>query len=81
MIDEGDRLVEDKNFDEAISRFTGVETILKVVPDQEGPDAEQKQKLIEESLGKVDDAQRAKVQYEELQKTQTPAAGAPVSRP
>jgi tetratricopeptide (TPR) repeat protein len=81
MIDEGDRLVEDKNFDEAMSRYTGVETVLKVVPDQEGPDAEQKQKLIDEALGKVDDAQRAKVQYEELQKTQTPAAGAPGARP
>lgn len=81
MIDEGDRMVEDKNFDEAISRYTGVETILKVVPDQEGPDAEQKQKLIDEALGKVDDAQRAKVQYEELQKTQATTGGAPGARP
>lgn len=80
MIDEGDRLVEDKKFDEAMSRYTGVQTILNVVPDTEGPDAEQKQKLIEEASGKVDDAQRAKVQYEELQKSQAANPAAPGGR-
>lgn len=81
MIDEGDRLVEDKKFEEAMSRFTGVETVLNVVPDQEGPDAEQKQKLIEEARSKVEDAERAKVQYEELQKSQAATGGAPGARP
>ena len=74
QIDEGDRLVEDKKFDDGVSRYAGVETILKVVPDQEGPDAEQKRKLIEEAKGKVEDAERAKVQYDELQKSQAAAA-------
>ncbi len=81
MIDEGDRLVEDKKFEEAISRYHGVETVLNVVSDQEGPDAEQKQKLIEEARSKVDDAERAKVQYEELQKSQAATGGAPGARP
>jgi tetratricopeptide (TPR) repeat protein len=74
QIDEGDRLVEDKLFDEGVSRFASVETILKVVPDQEGPDAEEKRKLIEEAGSKVQDAERAKVQYEELRKSQATEA-------
>jgi len=75
QIDEGDRLVEDKKFDEGVGRYASVETILKVVPDQpEGPDAEQKRKLIEEAKEKVDDAERAKVQYEEIQKSQAATA-------
>ncbi len=75
QIDEGDRLVEDKKFDDAMSRYTGVQTILKVVPDKEGPDAEQKQKLLEEAQEKVKDAERAKTQYEELRKSQANAPG------
>lgn len=77
QIDEGDRLVDDKNFEDAISRYNSVETILKVVPDKEGPDAEQKKKLIEEAQNKADAAQQAKIQYDELQKTQSQKPAAP----
>ncbi|MCC6699201.1 MAG: hypothetical protein IT365_26490 [Candidatus Hydrogenedentes bacterium] len=77
QIDQGDQLVEDKSFEEAKNRYSSVETILKVVPEREGPDAEQKHKLLEESKTKIGDAERAKVQYEELQKSQAaqPAGG------
>ena len=79
QIDEGDQLVEDKSFEEAMNRYNSVETLLMVVPDREGPDSEQKQKLLEESKTKISDAERAKAQYEELQRTQAaqPAGGAP----
>lgn len=78
QIDEGDRLVEDKKFEDAMSRYAGVQTILKVVPDKkEGPDAEQKQKLLEEAQEKIQDAQRAKTQYEQLKQSQANAPAQP----
>jgi tetratricopeptide (TPR) repeat protein len=68
-LDEGDRLVTDNKFDNAIDVYNSVPTALTVVPDDApGTQGQQKQKLIEESKSKIQDAEKAKRAWEEQEK-------------
>lgn len=65
-IDQGDQHKENNRFEEAISSYTKVESIVSVIPDDENPNlTQQKQNVIELSKKKIEEAKIAKVRYEQ----------------
>jgi len=91
-IEDGDRLVDQKKFDDAIDQYNSVETLLKVIPeDLQGSQLQEKKTLIEQAAQKVQDGEKAKRAEEQLQQNKAtaagpragaaPAAGAPAAKP
>jgi hypothetical protein len=75
-IEDGDRLVDQKKFDDAINQYNSVETLLKVIPeDLQGSQAQEKLTLIDQSKQKVADAEKAKRAEEQLQQNKAAVAG------
>lgn len=75
-IEDGDRLVDQKKFDDAINQYNSVETLLKVIPeDLQGSQAQEKITLIDQSKQKVADAEKAKRAEEQLQQNKAAVAG------
>ncbi|HRK33636.1 MAG TPA: hypothetical protein PLJ47_03490, partial [Candidatus Hydrogenedentes bacterium] len=74
-IEDGDRSLDEKKFDEAIDRFQSVPTLLQMVPeDLTGPQAQEKLTLLEQVDQKVADAEKAK-RAQASQDQATAAAG------
>jgi len=75
-IDQGDQHKENNRFEEAISAYAKVESIVSVIPDDENPSlTQQKQNVIELAKKKIEEAKIAKVRYEQaLQEQQQRAA-------
>ncbi|HOV31851.1 MAG TPA: hypothetical protein PLX23_00635 [Candidatus Hydrogenedens sp.] len=84
-IDQGDQHKENNRFEEAISAYAKVESIVSVIPDDENPSlTQQKQNVIELAKKKIEEAKIAKVRYEQaLQEQQQRAAqgGGGAARP
>ncbi|NUM55200.1 MAG: hypothetical protein HUU46_16265 [Candidatus Hydrogenedentes bacterium] len=77
-IEDGDRLIDTKKFDDAINQFNSVETLLKVVPeDLQGSQLQEKNTLIEQAAQKVQDAEKAKRAEEQLQQNKAAVGGPP----
>lgn len=75
-IEDGDRYVDEKKFDEAINQYQSVDTLLKVVPDDiTGPQAQEKTTLLQQAQDKVADAEKAKRNHEQAEKNKATAAG------
>ena len=75
-IEDGDRLVDQKKFDDAVNQYNSVETLLKVVPDDlQGSQLQEKKTLIEQAAQKVQDAEKAKRAEEQLQANKANVAG------
>ncbi len=65
-IDQGDQHKESNRFEEAISSYAKVESIVSVIPDDENPSlTQQKQNVIELSKKRIEEAKIAKVRYEQ----------------
>ncbi|MCA1900711.1 MAG: hypothetical protein LDL53_00605 [Candidatus Hydrogenedens sp.] len=75
-IDQGDQHKESNRFEEAISAYSKVESIVSVIPDDENPTlTQQKQNVIELSKKRIEEAKIAKVRYEQaMQEAQQRAA-------
>ncbi len=75
-IDQGDQHKESNRFEEAISSYTKVDSIVSVIPDDENPSlTQQKQNMIELAKKRIEEAKVAKVRYEQaLQEQQQRAA-------
>ena len=77
-IEDGDRLVDQKKFDEAVNQYSSVETLLKVVPDDtQSSQLQEKKTLVDQAAQKVQDAEKARKTEEELQQKQNAVGGAP----
>ncbi|MDZ4858110.1 MAG: hypothetical protein SGI88_03945 [Candidatus Hydrogenedentes bacterium] len=75
-IEDGDRLLDEKKFDESIDQYQSVPTLLQMVPeDLTGPQAQEKLTLLDQSGQKVQDAEKAKVTQTEQDKARTAAGG------
>ncbi|MBN2310207.1 MAG: hypothetical protein JXR94_14630 [Candidatus Hydrogenedentes bacterium] len=67
-IDEGDRLIEDNAFDEAIQQYRSVPTILSLLADEPGADyANSKARLLEEAKKKEADVGPARERFDAQQ--------------
>lgn len=76
-IEDGDRLVDQKKFDDAINQYNSVDTLLKVIPeDLQGSQLQEKNTLIEQAAQKVQDAEKAKRAEENLQQNKAAVGGA-----
>ena len=74
-IEDGDRLSDQKKFDDAIGQYNSVETLLGVIPaDTQQSQLQEKATLIEQAAQKVQDTEKAKRAYEEQQKNQAAVA-------
>lgn len=95
-IDRGEKLEEEKKFDEAVAAYSTVEGIVSAIPEENitgnKQHAAQKADMIELAKQKVEEAKRAKMRYEEQQrqaaeaakkggKKAAPAPGAPAAPP
>lgn len=78
-IDEGDRLVEDKRFDDAMNQYRAVDTLLKPLPEDviTGPQQQEKVTLVAQAEQKVLDAEKAKRAQEAADASRGAAAGSP----
>jgi tetratricopeptide (TPR) repeat protein len=75
-IEDGERLKDQKKFDDAIDSFSGVETLLKVVPeDIQGSQKQEKETLIQQANEQIADTEKAKRADAELQKANANVAG------
>lgn len=80
-IEDGDRLVDQKKFDDAVGQYNSVDTLLKVLPeDIQGSQAQEKATLVEQAAEKVVDAEKAKRAEEQLQQNKAAVAG-PAAKP
>jgi len=67
-IDQGDQHKENNRFEEAISSYAKVDSIVSVIPDDENPTlTQQKQNVIELSKKRIEETKVAKVRYEQAQ--------------
>lgn len=75
-IDQGDQHKENNRFEESISSYAKVDSIVSVIPDDENPTlTQQKQNVIELSKKRIEEAKIAKVRYEQaLQEAQQRSA-------
>jgi tetratricopeptide (TPR) repeat protein len=74
-LDAGDRMVEEHRYEEAISSYQKVQSIVNVIPENVSTSLrDEKQQLIDTAGQKVDEAKIRKTQYEEAQKAQQNAA-------
>ncbi len=75
-IDQGDQHKENNRFEESISSYAKVDSIVSVIPDDENPTlTQQKQNVIDLSRKRIEEAKIAKVRYEQaLQEAQQRAA-------
>ena len=85
-IDQGDQHKENNRFEEAISSYAKVDSIVSVIPDDENPSlTQQKQNVIELSKKRIEEAKVAKVRYEqaiqEAQQKQAAQGGGAAPRP
>ncbi|HOJ67566.1 MAG: hypothetical protein KBH78_09780 [Candidatus Hydrogenedentes bacterium] len=78
-IDEGDRAKDANRFDEAINAYNRVSTIVGVIPEDEVSQSvkDDKNKLIDLSKRKVEEANVAKVRYEQAMAEQQAAGARP----
>lgn len=78
-IDEGDRAKDANRFDEAINAYNRVSTIVGVIPEDEVSQTvrDDKNKLIDLSKRKVEEANVAKVRYEQAMAEQQAAGARP----
>ncbi len=76
-IDEGDRAKDSNRFDDAIAKYDTVPTIVSVIPDDERQSVkEDKDKLVQLSASKKEEAKVAKIRYEQAMQEQAAAATA-----
>lgn len=76
-IDEGDRSKDSNRFEDAVSKYDQVATIVSVIPDDERQSVqEQKEKLIQLAANKKEEAKVAKIRYEQAMQEQAAAAAA-----
>ncbi|MCC6794685.1 MAG: hypothetical protein IT366_06155 [Candidatus Hydrogenedentes bacterium] len=74
-IEDGDRLSDQKKFDDAVGQYNSVETLLGVIPaDTQQSQLQEKATLIEQAAQKVQDTEKAKRAFEEAQKNQQAVA-------
>lgn len=79
-IENGDRALEENNFEVAIQEYSRVEIVVAPIPEEEGDiNAQSKQDLLEEATGKISDAKLAQQSYRtQQQNTATgPVLGGP----
>ncbi|GMV98952.1 MAG: hypothetical protein AMXMBFR84_00920 [Candidatus Hydrogenedentota bacterium] len=82
QIDQGDTMVEENRFDEAIAAYSSIPAIVSVVPDDAGPQTQQKEQLIKDSATKVEDAELAKMRFQtDQQNMQNQPGAAPGAAP
>ena len=76
-IEQGDKAVDEKRFEEAINLYNTVEGVVSVIPDENitgsKTHAQQKRDMIELAKGKVEDAKKAKLKEEERKKAEEAA--------
>lgn len=81
-IDEGDRSKDANRFEDAISKYDQVATIVSVIPDDERQSVkEDKEKLIQLADSKKEEAKVAKIRYEQAMQEQAAAAAAAPAAP
>lgn len=69
LIEDGDRAVEEFKFEDAISKYERVPSVLSIVSDEESTaNVDRRNELIELAATKVDDAKRQKLQADEANK-------------
>jgi tetratricopeptide (TPR) repeat protein len=64
-LDDGQRMLEEKQFDQALAAFEQIAGILTVIPNEGSPHSESKETLVDKAKEKIEEVARERVRWQE----------------